>query len=207
MDIGWSRSIGYAIKRRHTVKGSQRQMAADSEVVGRCGGGRLRCGGRARQWEECRRMVRCSGTYSSFQSIHFISSRYWLPLTLPQPISLLSLRTEEETPAEPMQADPQGTPASYRLSLGGLGGFGRNQRQRNLPEEASSTAPPPPVLGEIDRPLNQDEPLSVGVIIRMPLDPEWYKELQRTDSGLDDGDEEPGWRPGMELGVWSGVTT
>ena len=58
-------------------------------------------------------------------------------------------------------------------------------------------------MPEMDRYLEDGEEMRIGVIIEMPTeDREDVKQKNYVDS--EDGTEEIGWKPNMELGVWEG---
>ncbi|CAK9783026.1 hypothetical protein CC85DRAFT_286562 [Cutaneotrichosporon oleaginosum] len=111
-----------------------------------------------------------------------------------QPLTIHSLLPPDPEP----EPEPQPAPDSVRLRPPGAG-FTNFRRRMGLDAALPDPPPPTPRAPEMSRPLADAEPLRVAVIVQMPT--EWECDAS---SALSD-DDEIGWRPGMEIGVWEGV--
>lgn len=92
---------------------------------------------------------------------------------------------EQPTIPRPPSPPPQ-------LRTFGLRAFRREQPPTPEP------APRVKEVREVDRKLEDSEPVRVAVLVQMPGYPP-----RNTDNDVD-GDELVGWQPGMELGLWEG---
>lgn len=108
-----------------------------------------------------------------------------------QPLSLQS-----RLPPPPKQEPEIPAPVSQPQGLSAVGdAIRRGWRGAEPPPEPPVRRKEPK---EADRPLEAEEPVRVAVLIQMPVDPALPPPL------YDDAEDEVGWRPGMELGVWEG---
>ncbi|WWC92451.1 uncharacterized protein L201_007409 [Kwoniella dendrophila CBS 6074] len=122
-----------------------------------------------------------------------------------EPISLQSLlpmsTTNVNTPHSSNPYSPYFQNPNEQTSARPLFGFHRQRSPPvNLSHQQYQQQQQQPEMKESDRALIPNEPIQMGVIIRMPTE---VDNKQKQKSEWDD-EEEVGWELGMELGIWQG---
>ena len=90
---------------------------------------------------------------------------------------LLSTRAEDDPETTPIELD-------------------RKRRWRRKVDAVREEIPA--VKHESERQVTEGEGVRLAVVIQMPA------EVSPKRTSMDTDEDEPGWRPGMELGVWEG---
>lgn len=109
-----------------------------------------------------------------------------------QPLSLQS-----QLPGEELQPPPQQAAAPPRAFRGGgMRSYWSMEEDRRNRERAEEI---PPVSNPVEQDVTPGEPVRLAFMVQMPV--QGKAPSTRTEAS----EEDVGWRPGMEIGVWEGV--